>query len=323
MVIILNYPRRHPCSNFATNSFQVKDSRSGPRRTHIPGTLVQMTSRPTPWSSLPAGQVDLKLVITDMDGTLLDAQGTVPTGFWPILEVMQQRGISFAPASGRQFATLEREFAGADRVSFIAENGSLVVHDAEPLFTATVDADLTRRVISGTREAVGSRDLGLVLCGVQSAWIERTDSAFVDEVSRYYARLKVTDDLALVDEPALKLAVFDANGSQGAFDTVFARFADSHQVVISGKHWLDIMRSDVNKGRAVRALQERLGVTRAQTVIFGDYLNDLEMLAEADYSFAMANAHPDILAAARFVAPANSQGGVLSVLNHLLGISAS
>lgn len=287
------------------------------------GTLRPMKECPTPWNSLPAGQVDLKLVITDMDGTLLDADGKVPTEFWPLLEVMQQRGISFAPASGRQFATLEREFKRADGVSFIAENGSLVIHDGEPLFTATVDTDLTLQVINDSRQASTSRDLGLVVCGVQSAWIERTDSAFVDEVSRYYANLKVTDDLMLVNEPALKLAVFDANGSQGAFDTVFARYANSHQVVISGKHWLDIMRPDVNKGRAVSALQERLGVNRSQTVIFGDYLNDLEMLAEAEYSFAMANAHPDILAAARFTAPANSHSGVLTVLNHLLGLSAS
>lgn len=278
-----------------------------------------MTSRATSWNSLSAGQVDLKLVITDMDGTLLDAAGNVPVGFWPLLKALNERGIRFAPASGRQYATLAREFEHAEAMSFIAENGSLVVHHGEPLFSATVSNELTGQVIRDAREAAGSRDLGLVLCGAGSAWIERRDADFVNEVSRYYAQLQVTDDLALVSEPALKLAVFDAEGSQGAFDTVFARYADSHQVVISGKHWLDIMRRDVNKGRAVRALQERLGVTRSQTVIFGDYLNDLEMLAEADYSFAMANAHPDILAVARFVAPANSHGGVLTVLNHLLG----
>ena len=47
-----------------------------------------------------------------------------------------------------------------------------------------------------------------------------------------------------------------------------------------------------------------------QTAVFGDYLNDLELYDRAELSFAMANAHPRVLARARYIAPANDEGGV-------------
>ena len=45
---------------------------------------------------------DIKLVISDLDGTLLDGKSQFPPEFWPLLEQMRQRGVLFAPASGRQ-----------------------------------------------------------------------------------------------------------------------------------------------------------------------------------------------------------------------------
>ena len=87
---------------------------------------------------------------------------------------------------------------------------------------------------------------------------------------------------------------------------------------MSGHHWVDLMGAGVNKGVAVRRLQERLGVTRAETVVFGDYLNDLEMLDEAAGSFAVANAHPEVLERARFRAPSNLDHGVVTTIERLL-----
>ena len=66
-------------------------------------------------------------------------------------------------------------------------------------------------------------------------------------------------------------------------------------------------------------LQNTLGITREQTVVFGDFLNGLEMLDEAELSFAMANAHPKVIERARYLAPSNADDGVVAVMEHLLG----
>ena len=63
---------------------------------------------------------------------------------------------------------------------------------------------------------------------------------------------------------------------------------------------------------------EQRGIGRHQLMVFGDYNNDLEMLALADFSFAMANAHPNVLRAARYRTGSNEEQGVERVLEQLL-----
>ena len=78
------------------------------------------------------------------------------------------------------------------------------------------------------------------------------------------------------------------------------------------------MDRSVNKGQAVKCLQESLGILPEETVVFGDQLNDLEMLNQAYYSFAVANAREEVRRAARFQADSNVRDGVLKVLRQLI-----
>jgi Cof subfamily protein (haloacid dehalogenase superfamily) len=262
----------------------------------------------------------LRLVVADMDGTLLDQDGNVPDGLWPLLERMRARGIVLAPASGRQYATLARLFARArEGMPFIAENGAYVVRDGAELSSATLDRGFVVAVIGRLRDlARGGRDLGVVLCGKRRAYVERGDEPFLAETRQYYAALAVVDDVLEAEDDVVKIAVFDFGDAESGTAPALARFRDSHQVVVSGKHWIDIMAAGVNKGAAVRGLQRELGIAREQTAAFGDYLNDLELLDAAGLSFAMANAHPEVLARARAIAPPNTEGGVVTVLAQLL-----
>ncbi|MFT4050690.1 MAG: Cof-type HAD-IIB family hydrolase [Microbacterium sp.] len=264
---------------------------------------------------------DIRLVAADMDGTLLAPDGSIPAGLWPLLARLRTRGIAFAPASGRQLATLQSMFAGAGGdLDYIAENGAYVVRGDVEVSSDALAPGVVASVISRTRELVASGVLraGLVICGKRSAYIEDTDPGFVAEAGRYYAKLEVVDDLHAVSDQILKLAIFDVDGAEQHTAPAFADVRETHQVVVSGRHWVDIMNPTVNKGVALRNLQDALGVTRAQTVAFGDYLNDVELLGAADWSYAMAGAHPDVAAVARFRAPSNAEAGVVTVIERLL-----
>ncbi len=259
---------------------------------------------------------NVRLVVCDMDGTLLTEDGRVPDGFWPLLAELRARDIMFVPASGRQFDTLEQLFDDVPGgISYIAENGNLVVHDGDRVVTAPFDRELAHEVIGTVRSV--DRDLGLVVCGLSGGFVERGDLPFLNESDKYYLRLSQVDDLLAVDDELLKLAVFDFTDAVGARPH-FDPFADRCQVVVSGAHWIDLMAPGVDKGVGVRRLQNDLGITAAQTVVFGDYLNDLEMLDAGDWSFAMANAHPQVRERARFRAPSNADRGVLAVLESFL-----
>ncbi|CAL2072694.1 Cof-type HAD-IIB family hydrolase [Streptomyces murinus] len=284
-----------------------------------------MPAIPTPLldvPGLPAGPADIRLIVTDMDGTLLDGDQRIPAGLWPMLAELRGRGVLFSPASGRQYATLARQFADvAEGMVFIAENGTYVVRDgvelsSDPLERATAAgvAEVVRRL-----NAAGG-DAGAVVCGKRAAYVERTDEAFLAEVRRYYVEHRVVDDVTAVDDDFIKVAVFDFHSAERSTAPALAPFAGTHQVVVSGEHWVDVMTRTANKGAALRALQQALGITPAQTMVFGDYLNDLEMMDAAEWSFAMSNAHPDVIARARHLAPSNDENGVLRTISRVLGL---
>jgi Cof subfamily protein (haloacid dehalogenase superfamily) len=261
-----------------------------------------------------------RLIVTDLDGTLLDGDGKIPGALWPLLQKLAARGIVFCPASGRQYHTLATMFESSlSGMPIIAENGAYVMRDGAEISATPLDRSFVTRTVRRLRALAKSGvQLAVVLAGKNAAYVECDDPVFLAEVARYYqARRLMADQLAAHDE-ILKIAIY---AFQDAERDVYPHVADlrsAHGVVVSGKNWVDIMDSHVNKGTAVRALQRALGVSAAQTLAFGDYLNDLEMLQAADYSFATANAHSAILACARFRAPANTAGGVIDVLTHVV-----
>ncbi|MEU0060945.1 Cof-type HAD-IIB family hydrolase [Streptomyces sp. NPDC006334] len=286
-----------------------------------PPPVPEPASVPEP-SAATAG---VRLIVTDMDGTLLDDHKRPPAGLREVLGLLRERGVLFSPASGRQYATLAHEFEGfADGMVFIAENGTYVVRDGEELSSDPMDPDVVAQVVECVRRLVaGGADVGAVVCGKRSAYVERTDDAFLAEVRRYYRRNAVVDDIAAVDDDVLKVALYDFRSAERITAPALAAFTGTHNVVVSGEHWVDVMNRTATKGAALRRLQRELGITPAQTMVFGDYLNDLEMLDAADWSFAMANAHPEVVGRARHLAPSNNDNGVLRTIARLLDLPLS
>lgn len=288
----------------------------------------------------------IRLVAVDMDGTLLDDEKNFPPGLDELLDHLEQRGVVFVPASGRQVWTLIDMFPERPGLTFIGENGAIVMRDGREISSAPLDLSTVRESVSLIRQYALPRpgataahedagegslrenfDGGLVVCGKNCAYVERTDEGFMAAVAPYYTRTQCVDDLMKVideieqgriDEAIIKLAVYSAGDVTPLADATLRRFALSHQFAISAANWADLQARGVDKGRALRALQDYLGVTPGQTAVFGDAGNDLSMIAQAEFSFAMENASADVRAAARFLAPSNNEAGVVKVLQVLL-----
>ncbi|WP_421735125.1 Cof-type HAD-IIB family hydrolase [Cellulomonas sp.] len=258
---------------------------------------------------------DIRLIAVDLDGSLLDDEKQIHDDFWPLLDQLDHRGIRLSPASGRQYATLRRQF-GRDELVYIAENGAYVVQHDEEISSDGLDLATAREAVKVVR-AAGHLDLGVVLCGKRSAYVERSDHAFLQHAEPYYAKLERVGDLTAVDDEVLKVAVYDFGSAASGAGALLAPF----DPLVSGEHWVDVMSPTADKGHALRAVQAALGVTAEQTMVFGDYFNDIGMLDAAYWSFAMDNAHPDVRAHARFVAPANTANGVVRTIASVLGLS--
>ncbi len=273
-------------------------------------------------TNLPPVPTDLRLVVTDMDGTLLDEHKRIPESLWPLLTDLDRRGIVFSPASGRQAATLLDQLGHAlPELVVIAENGAVVARGSEKLSVTPLDASAVREVLDAAQElATAGIDLGVVLCGPDTAFVERSDDPFLAQVRPYYHSHEIVEDLRRVDGPFVKVAVYDFVDVEKDTAPRMTSLEGAMQVVVSGRNWLDVMAPGVDKAVAVRAVQQRLGITPAQTMVFGDYLNDLAMLGTAEYSYAMANAHPEILSAAAYLAPSNAENGVVRTVRAAIGL---
>ena len=266
---------------------------------------------------------DIRLIACDLDGTLLDDDNAIHDDFWPLIDLLHARGIIFCPASGRQYYSLLDRFEPiADELIFIAENGTYVMQKGIELSSDCLNLDTARELIRVYRDLkLQEADVGAVLCGKQSAYIEESDPDFLAEVHKYYHRLEIVDDLLAVEDDILKVAIFTFRSSERVTYPAFEHFCSTHQVVISGEHWLDVMVPEANKGSGIRHIQETLHITRDQTMVFGDFLNDLEMMDEATYSFAMANAQPLLKERANFLSPGNADNGVVRSIKAVLGIN--
>ena len=282
--------------------------------------MKRLPLEPELLAPLPA-EIDLRLVVTDMDGTLIDGDGRVPAGLDQVVARMREVGIIFVPASGRQLANLRAVLGQVvDDSPLIAESGALAVHGNEEIHSDTISTEEASAAIATARELASSGyDVGTVVACKRCAYIERSDPAFLAQAKLYYEALEIVDDLMAIPlDEVLKVAVFDFDDVENGSSQALTAAVPSVQTAVSGLHWIDMTSPQASKGRALAALQARFGILPEQTAVFGDYLNDLDLYDHADLGFAMRNAHPGIQAAAAYTAPANTEDGVLRTVEELL-----
>lgn len=261
----------------------------------------------------------IKLIAADLDGTLLDSSHQLPEGFFGLIEKMYENGIMFAAASGRQYYGVEKVFEPVrDRMMFIAENGGIAFEKGKCIYSLPMpDED----VLTMTRKAGELYDKGvrILLSGEKCAYVTDNDPDFAESCHTYCARLKTVENFDTIPDGdrIIKIAIHDRNAEQLTYREM-ACFNDKYNVILSNTNWVDIVSKAADKGTAVLKLMERMGAGFDETMVFGDYLNDLEMMKKCKWSFAMENAHPLLKEAASFIAPSNDDNGVVrEILRHI------
>ena len=255
----------------------------------------------------------IKLIVCDMDGTLLDDQKQLNQEFWDLEPKLAEKGIKFAIASGRQYYNLLSEFDRIkDNLMFLADNGSYVVYQNEQVHIDSLDMQSAIKFIEIGRKI---EDAYVTLSAKNSAYVESTDERFLKEVKKYFKRMEIVEDLTKVDDTILKVTICDFKDSETNSYLHYKQFENEYKVAVAGKIWLDISDWGANKGTAIKKVQEKFGISYDETMVFGDYLNDMEMMTAGKYSYAMKNAHPKIIEAANFVTQySNNENGVLATI---------
>ena len=257
----------------------------------------------------------IRLVVTDLDGTLLNDRKEVPAGFeeW----VCSHPEIRTVIASGRQYYNIYKLFPkAAEKLVFIADNGGLVADRGEFIYVNTMRPETVEACVE---RFYGKDGHSVILCGEKSAYMKHGSPQLEKNAHMYYERLEFTEDLAgcMVKDRIIKLAVFIEDHNAVTYYAGLQDIPDGVKVVLSGDCWLDIANEEVSKGAALQFLQSRCQIEPAVCMAFGDFLNDESMMRQCAESYAMSNAHPGLKEVAKYIAPSNEEAGVMKVLENL------
>ena len=243
----------------------------------------------------------IKFIASDLDGTLLlNGAQEVDRSFFDVIDKISYKKCIFAPASGRQMVSLQRLFAPvADELLYIAENGALVKYKDETIAKTPVDRKLAMDIIE---DVINMPNCEVLVSGEKTAYIKPKSDEYryrMTKVINYHTTL--LDDFSQIDEDILKVAVCDLSGIVNSKDYFMSKWKDLSAVTVSGDLYIDFMDKSVNKGMAVKQVQQYFGITKDECMAFGDNFNDIEMLDEVTYSYAMEKAVSEVKAHANYI----------------------
>ncbi|GHC31192.1 HAD family hydrolase [Aidingimonas halophila] len=233
------------------------------------------------------------LIVSDLDGTLLGADHDLHPRTIETLKALAEAGHRIAFASGRHFRDM---LAFRDRlgvpVHLISTNGAYV-HDPEDRLVSShhLHGELARDLIGL------QRDPGVRLN------LYRDDDWLIDAEAPQLLALhahtgfgyRVASPEELDGERVGKvLYIGDPASLKELETTIRTRHGERLHITYSQMNSLEVMAQGVNKGRALAALLDKLGMSADRCLAFGDNLNDTEMLSVAGEAHVMANAHPEL-----------------------------
>ena len=261
----------------------------------------------------------IKLIVSDMDGCLLDEHSQFPPNFKEAYNLMKEKGVIFAVASGRSPDGLYKVFGDlAKEMSFITDNGARILHKDELIFEEGLSFEDYSPIIKEMRE---HKDLLAVACGREKKWVENAEAVPEEaraEMRKFYPGWYETD-FENIPEKVIRFAMLYFDDIEKNIYQYFKQYDNDRVCVqVTSYEWIDIYPKCVSKGSSVGVLQKRLGILPSETVVFGDYLNDLSMADYADFSFAPANAHDKVKERFTGTIKANTEYGVTEKIIELL-----
>ena len=265
----------------------------------------------------------IKLIATDMDGTILDSQGLLDLPrLEKILDRLEEKGIRFVIATGNEIHRV-RQLLGhlTDRVVLIVANGAKIFENNQLIQVETWDNELVEKALTffkgqecQNQFVITSMNGGFVKEGTIFTQLDKFMTPEMIEL--FYQRMNFVEELhpelfGGVLKMSLVVGEDRMDQVQEDFNQVFNGYV---QAVSSGYGCLDIIQDGIHKAWALQELLKRWNIKSEEIMAFGDSENDVEMLELAGIAYAMENADDKAKAVATDIAPANSQGGVYQIL---------
>jgi Cof subfamily protein (haloacid dehalogenase superfamily) len=257
-----------------------------------------------------------KLIATDLDGTIVRSDGTVSARTVAALGRVERAGSTLVMVTGRPPRWMgEIATAVGHRGIAICANGAVLydLHTERVLRSHMIEPEVIAQVVERLRAAVP--DLRFAV---------EDPAGFVFEarfnLGRWDAEAlggRPVDGEALVSRGGTKLLAFLPGGDTDSLAEQAVKAVGDLVTVTHSAGPLEMSAQRITKASALAEFCKELGIGPDEVVAFGDMPNDLPMLTWAGTSYAVANAHPDVLAVVTGTTAANDDDGVAQVLERL------
>lgn len=261
----------------------------------------------------------IKLIASDLDGTLFPPHKGLPDETFGLIERMYEIGITFTPASGRQLPNLLKLFEPVlDKIAVIAENGGIVWHKGEVIYINPTPSSDVSRTLKTVRTIDGLYPL---LSCEDCAYYDSDNPKFIQIVEKSYSQSKKVANLDDIKNSlnVIKISVWDEFppcADHGG--PLLAPLLSGLRTIVSGYDWLDVSALSANKGSALTELMHKLKVTPDECEAYGDHMNDYEMLSVCGHPYVTANAFAGLKKYFKNELPSNAEFGVIKRLKEIL-----
>ena len=262
----------------------------------------------------------IRLIATDIDGTLVKES---TSQIYPeLLEVIREwtdMGGYFCVASGRQYHSIRHMFGQVSgRIIYLAENGAHVRYKEKDILVQKMRRDYVERIMMQLRDYYN--DCDVVVSSTEGSLLETKNHDFLNFFTEgYHNKYRVVEDILKEDADIIKIAIYRKNSIRELGEEVLIpAWQDKVKTCMAGEEWVDFMDASVDKGNALKVIQEHLGVTAEETMAFGDNDNDIGLLMAAGESYAVENARDSVKTRAKHICPPYHEKGVYWVVRAIL-----
>lgn len=259
----------------------------------------------------------IKLIATDLDGSLLDDNKQPPADLDTVLAQLQSMGIAFAAVTGRNFdAVLPALGHRAKQMICVCNNGANIYENG----VNTINHPLTKEQVHRTLDAVKNMENTIPLVfTIDKCYTAAGPRGFMEWAANPYSPLDWLDsydDYYTIADDVYKISVYDGSGriESYSYPVIRDEMAQDAAVYVSGEIWVDIVSSKASKGYGLQMIMDKLAVSKEETMAFGDYFNDESLLAAAGWPFVMANGVQPLKEKYSHHADSNNSGGVTKAI---------
>lgn len=260
---------------------------------------------------------NIKLIASDMDGTLLDGNGCVPSETFELIRALRSRGVHFAASSGRRYDRLCEFFAPVkDQMDFVASNGAQVYADGVQIDREVYSHLAVRRL---AKTVSMFPNMHLALFDRTKSYLLDDEDKFVREVDKDLPNVERIYELPSPRVSIIKASVFcdDGNVMDNAY-VLQRELGDLFTFAPSGSSYIDAMHPGISKASGIAQLMEHYGIEREEVMAFGDAMNDYEIIRLVGTGCAMANGRPALRAIADRVIGSNEEHAVQAEMRRIL-----